>query len=523
MLKQSKRQLSSCLSLAKYSSKICKSNTLLFTSKEINISLINRSSFHTFSILTDIKPPSEPSTTVKPKDETNTNTQPQTNQQQAQSTTTATSPIADLLKLQGYPTILLDNEKINSLLKDNFQQVSKFTKFIRSLLQNAWIFRVVTIFGILSLLVVEEYMKLERVEQEFTTTIRPNDIPDEEMIERKELQEELLNYCIHSKNQYSMIIGESGIGKTELCQQLILLAKQEGIPVFYSMATERNYEAQLKSELGYFTLMTQFFHYVKKLLNVDSSTDIIKDLEKVGKTIRKRTGKRAILMIDNCHQLAATEDSKQLLKNLQELAKKNADAESLNIIFIVTTDDGNSVHQLLLKKEFSSRMRIFKIGELKESEARNYLEKKFHIVDKQEQDKIFKVTGFVPKYLNCYNQLEQVDRQLIETFIRSGVDPKYDGVFQSVAKEILEKGSIDIHDFVSKIPVVNPVVTNSLVFDAKSNQWIITPSTTSTSTAVHPVKALLDNDSIFSRWDRTVTFKDSAIEKYVRRVLSEGN
>jgi len=299
---------------------------------------------------------------------------------------------------------------------------------------------------------------------------------------------------------------DSGSGKTEIIHRIIVKAKQQGIPVFYSAASERQYEAKLKTELGYFTLMTQFFHYVKKLLSVDSSNDILKDLEKVGKEIKKKTNKRPLLIIDNCHQLCATDEGKQLLRNLQEMAKKMADDEALNIIFVVTTDDGQQVHRDLMKREFSSRMRMYHVEEMTEEEATNYLNRKFGIHDQKQIAEIMKVAGRVPKYLNDYNQLEQVTLALNEKFIQNKVDPIYNTNFREISKEIIQKKSIDIHDFEGKTPPVDALtVANGIS--------IIQPTP-------NPLRVAMENDVIFTRWGREVKFKNSAIQQFVMDILT---
>ena len=107
-------------------------------------------------------------------------------------------------------TFTLSNGKnLRVALKETQEKVSRITQTFRTLLQNAWIFKAFSIIFVLALLVVEEYMKFSRVQQEFTT-----EISDEESehyarsIERKKEEEELEEFALHSVNQYSMIYGQ---------------------------------------------------------------------------------------------------------------------------------------------------------------------------------------------------------------------------------------------------------------------------------------------------------------------------
>lgn len=321
---------------------------------------------------------------------------------------------------------LISNQNIGEAIKETQQKVSRWTRTFRSLMQNTWIFKLATVLFVLLVLVVEEFLKLSRVQEEFKTQVSDDDKTHYvQTIERKKEEEELLNFAVHSLNQYAMIVGESGSGKSEIVSRLVYKARKQGIPVFYSAATERQYEARLKSELGYFTLINSFFHYVKKLLNVDSSSDILSDLEKVGIEIKKKTGKRPLMVIDNAHRLNANDEGKQFYRNLQELAKKMADSEALNLIFVITVDGDKTVNTT---SEYSSRLRVYEIGEMTRDEAKAFLRKKFNVTDPQELERIFSVTGYIPKYLNQYNQLYQVDLAITEKFIHSGVDPLYNKV-----------------------------------------------------------------------------------------------
>ena len=260
----------------------------------------------------------------------------------------------------------------------------------------------------------------------------------------------------------------------------------------------------MKTELGYFTFVTQFFHYVKKALSVDSSSDILKDLERVGNEVKKKTGKRPIMIIDNAHQLVANPDSEQFLRNLQELAKRMADQEALNVIFVVTLDGAKTVQRELLKREFSSRMRVYGVGEMTKDEAIKYLDTKFGVTDPKQISDIFQVAGCVPKYLNCYNQLSQITSSITEAFISAKVDPLFNGPFREIAKAILENGSVDIHDFEAKTPATEVI----------DYQHVVLQSTP------HPVRTLLEDNIIFTRNERKVVFKNSGIENYVKNIVN---
>ncbi|KAG2372706.1 hypothetical protein C9374_013607 [Naegleria lovaniensis] len=452
--------------------------------------------------------PLPPNTTTPSTTSINVNTITATNQQEkSTSRKDETEPRLSFLALDATSLKhLLSNQNIGEALKETQQKVSRWTRAFRSLMQNTWIFKLATVLLVLLVLVVEEYMKLSRVQEEFKTNVTDDDMAHfAEAIERKKEEEELLNFAVHSLNQYAMIIGESGSGKSEIVNRLVYKARKQGIPVFYSAATERQYEARLKSELGYFTLINSFFHYVKKLLNVDSSHDILSDLEKVGIEIKKKTGKRPLMVIDNAHRLNTNDEGKQFFRNLQELAKKMADSEALNCIFVITTDGDKSVCTV---SEFSSRLRVYEIGEMTREEAKGFLRKKFNVTDPQEMERIFSVTGYIPKYLNQYNQLYQVDLAITEKFIHSGVDPLFNKAFQDVARHILQHGSIDVHDFESLTP------SSEVVKECGYNCAV-------TEFVPNPVRKLLESNVIFRRTGRTVTFKNTAIQNYVKHTLAK--
>ena len=154
---------------------------------------------------TTTTPPQQPQTSSSP----NQTTPPQ-DQQETTPKPQERSNIFLALDPETFKTLSLSNGKgLGVALKETQQKVSKITQTFRALLQNAWIFKAFTIFCILGLLVVEEYMKLSRVEQEFTTKITDEERDHaERAIERKKIEDELNEFALGSINQYSLICGQ---------------------------------------------------------------------------------------------------------------------------------------------------------------------------------------------------------------------------------------------------------------------------------------------------------------------------
>src|SRR3989338_9653921 len=134
-----------------------------------------------------------------------------------------------------------------------------------------------------------------------------------------------------------------------------------------------------------------------------------------------------------------------------------ADQECLNVILVVTLDAAKSAQRELIKREFSSRMRVYTVDEMTKEEAAKYLEKKFNITDEKQVEEITKVAGYVPKYLNSYNQLQQVTSSITEAFISAKVDPYFNNTFKDIARQIITTGYIDIHDFQTKTPPLETI------------------------------------------------------------------
>jgi KaiC/GvpD/RAD55 family RecA-like ATPase len=265
------------------------------------------------------------------------------------------------------------------------------------------------------------------------------------------------------ENNYALIYGEHGVGKTTSVKYVVKKAREQGIPVLYfPVETQEgvnfveSFAAALKgfdvvpktAPLEWRDLLKIYLGFTKDAPT--SVKSLFPTLVKAGKILTKKTGKRPVLVIDACNNLEKEPGGLSILENLQDFAKEQADKNEILVIFV--SSEGKAP-QTLLTRSAASRMRRYRIEELDREEADTYLQKVMNIKNKETRAKILDITGYTFNYLNLANYDVKSIEQEVATSIKGNLKAvglvgwDTDDKIVKVVQEILNHGRITYKEY----------------------------------------------------------------------------
>ena len=211
----------------------------------------------------------------------------------------------------------------------------------------------------------------------------------------------------NATEQYFVILGEKGVGKSTAVRQTI---KQLEDPrgVIYIMAPSADSSAFVArlAETTKYRKAVDFWGRLRRHIADDRASvsevsvglwpRLEKKLLEVGKAYLAKYNRPPVLVIDAADKIYKKDPD--LLFDIQALAKDGADSGCLRVVFVISE---TSAFEMLESHSHASRSEVFVVGEIEDNEAVEYLVSK-GINKKNATDAVARITGGRFALLNSY-------------------------------------------------------------------------------------------------------------------------
>ncbi|CAG8684004.1 4047_t:CDS:2, partial [Ambispora gerdemannii] len=215
------------------------------------------------------------------------------------------------------------------------------------------------------------------------------------LVKRENLENVVKNILQFSLQNYFLISGEHGTGKTTLVQNAILsLQEPKGVIHFECPSDAKEFAKNLSKHLDY-----ELYPFkLRDIIIMQLTTNAIRKAD----YYMKKYKRPIVLVLDQVDRIAKKDP--EFLGMLQDFAKSGADRDTLVIVFIASE---GSVPQIMKSRSAWSRASAtFEVGDISDEEAVKFL-----------QDSVKYLTGGRFALLKNVQELNRVDpKNLVEKF-----------------------------------------------------------------------------------------------------------